>query len=77
MLRGPKVRSCFGDNIWIGEAPKFVPYFNALEEIFHAYGMPILCARSPQVAFSKCLFARDDGIACKIKLVLIRYENEL
>ena len=37
----------------------------------------LYCARSQQVAFSKCLFARDDGLALKVKQVLTCSENGL
>ena len=77
VLKRSKVLSFFENNIWTEEARGCISAFNPVEENFHNFAMPIICARSPQVAFSKRLFARGDRLGLKSKQVLSCYENEL
>ena len=77
VLKRSKVLSFFENNIWTEEARGCISTVNPMEEIFHDYAMPITCARPPQVAFSKWVFARSDGLGLKSKQVLSCYENEL
>ena len=77
VLKRSKVLSFFENNIWTEEARECISTVNPMEKIFHDFAMPIICARSPQVAFSKWLFARSDGLGLKSKQALSCYENEL
>ena len=77
VLRGPKFRSCVGDDIWTEEAPECIPVCKALREIAHGNITPISCSLSSQVVFSKCFFACDDGFVLEGKQVLTCFENGL